>query len=300
MGLLDNHEPAIVKEGNSARQQLAALEALRGSLPHDAEKQLEFDIRSLQAGISGEDRILYELRNSHMEMYILQDLFLERDGLTAQIDFLVLTLQRTFVIECKNLFGDLVVSERGDFIRSFGGKKKEGIYSPITQNRRHLDLIHAMRRDTRGTALNLLVDANFDDIYRGLVVLANPKTVLDDRNAKQEVSDQIIRADQLIATIKAMNNEKGPGREKSFRKHVQELAQWFAEQHRQNPVDYTAKYRKLSSSRNDVHQRTAQAVICPRCGAPMVLRTAKRGERAGKQFYGCSKYPSCRGIVNIE
>jgi len=207
MGLLDNHEPVIVKEGNSAHRQLAALESLRGGLPPDAEKQLDFDIRSLQAGISGEERILYELRNSHMEMYVLQDLFLEHNGLTVQIDFLVLTLQRIFVIECKNLFGDLAINERGDFIRSFGGKRKEGIYSPITQNRRHLDLIHAMRRDSRGTAMNLLVDGNFDDVYRGLVVFANPKTVLDDRNAKQEVRDQIIRADQLIATIKAINNE---------------------------------------------------------------------------------------------
>ena len=39
--------------------------------------------------------------------------------------------------------------------------------------------------------------------------------------------------------------------------------------------------------------------FCPKCGAPMVLRTAKCGQRAGKQFYGCSNYPSCKGIVNI-
>ena len=38
---------------------------------------------------------------------------------------------------------------------------------------------------------------------------------------------------------------------------------------------------------------------CPKCGAEMVLRTARRGERAGKQFYGCSAYPKCRGLVNL-
>jgi hypothetical protein len=38
---------------------------------------------------------------------------------------------------------------------------------------------------------------------------------------------------------------------------------------------------------------------CPKCGAEMVLRTASRGDRAGKQFYGCSAYPKCRGIVNL-
>lgn len=33
---------------------------------------------------------------------------------------------------------------------------------------------------------------------------------------------------------------------------------------------------------------------CPKCGQPMVLRTAKRGANAGCQFLGCSGYPQCR------
>ncbi|MGX8704917.1 MAG: topoisomerase DNA-binding C4 zinc finger domain-containing protein, partial [bacterium] len=34
--------------------------------------------------------------------------------------------------------------------------------------------------------------------------------------------------------------------------------------------------------------------ICPRCGKPLVLRTAKKGDHAGEQFYGCSGFPGCR------
>ncbi|MGU9849740.1 protein kinase domain-containing protein [Pseudomonas koreensis] len=34
---------------------------------------------------------------------------------------------------------------------------------------------------------------------------------------------------------------------------------------------------------------------CPICGAAMVRRTARKGSRAGSQFWGCSKYPSCKG-----
>lgn len=33
---------------------------------------------------------------------------------------------------------------------------------------------------------------------------------------------------------------------------------------------------------------------CPKCGSPLVLRTAKSGAGAGKQFFGCSTYPKCR------
>ena len=32
----------------------------------------------------------------------------------------------------------------------------------------------------------------------------------------------------------------------------------------------------------------------------MVLRTARRGRHAGKQFYGCSGYPKCKTIVDID
>jgi ssDNA-binding Zn-finger/Zn-ribbon topoisomerase 1 len=39
---------------------------------------------------------------------------------------------------------------------------------------------------------------------------------------------------------------------------------------------------------------------CPKCGNEMVLRTAKRGDNQGGKFWGCSSYPECRGILNIE
>ena len=34
---------------------------------------------------------------------------------------------------------------------------------------------------------------------------------------------------------------------------------------------------------------------CPACGGPMMQRTAKQGQFAGQPFWGCSRYPACRG-----
>ena len=39
---------------------------------------------------------------------------------------------------------------------------------------------------------------------------------------------------------------------------------------------------------------------CPKCGQPMVRRTARRGANAGSQFWGCSEFPRCRGIVQHQ
>ncbi|HEX7071392.1 MAG TPA: NERD domain-containing protein [Rhodothermales bacterium] len=45
---------------------------------------------------------------------------------------------------------------------------------------------------------------------------------------------------------------------------------------------------------------TAQARICPRCGSPMVVRTAGRGSYEGHQFCGCSTFPKCRAVIGIK
>jgi restriction system protein len=39
---------------------------------------------------------------------------------------------------------------------------------------------------------------------------------------------------------------------------------------------------------------------CPKCGSEMVLRVAKKGPHSGKRFWGCSKFPDCRGVVSAE
>ena len=38
---------------------------------------------------------------------------------------------------------------------------------------------------------------------------------------------------------------------------------------------------------------------CPACGGLRALRTAKQGPRAGSQFWGCAKYPACKGTKPV-
>jgi predicted RNA-binding Zn-ribbon protein involved in translation (DUF1610 family) len=37
---------------------------------------------------------------------------------------------------------------------------------------------------------------------------------------------------------------------------------------------------------------------CPKCGSLMIVRTAKKGEQQGEEFWGCKNYPKCRGTVH--
>lgn len=38
---------------------------------------------------------------------------------------------------------------------------------------------------------------------------------------------------------------------------------------------------------------------CPTCGGVTVLRTARGGKTPGSQFWGCSRYPECKGLVPL-
>jgi restriction system protein len=39
---------------------------------------------------------------------------------------------------------------------------------------------------------------------------------------------------------------------------------------------------------------------CPKCNADMKLREAKKGPQAGNRFWGCSRFPDCRGTLPMQ
>ena len=123
-------EPIFLKESSNAELHLEKLKEIEPLLNSEGQAIIKQEIKNLEYGIAGEKNIAFELRNSHVPMYILHDIYLEDGDLSAQIDYLVFTKKICFVIECKNLFGDIEINSRGEFIRTTefnGKKKKEGI-----------------------------------------------------------------------------------------------------------------------------------------------------------------------------
>ena len=46
--------------------------------------------------------------------------------------------------------------------------------------------------------------------------------------------------------------------------------------------------------------KSDNAPCCPDCGKPMLRRMQKRGQIQGREFWGCSDYPNCRGVRPIN
>lgn len=53
------------------------------------------------------------------------------------------------------------------------------------------------------------------------------------------------------------------------------------------------------ASQPQANKQVGSIPIYPKCGIPMVLRTAAQGKHKGKQFYGCQNYPRCREMKPV-
>lgn len=315
-------EPVILKENSSLDEQLKQLtEFLQKPLPVDIREQVEQDIRCVKAGIAGENKLLFELKNSHIPMFVLRDIYIEDGDLSAQIDFFVVTRKLLFVMECKELYGNIEIDSKGNFIRTIHyGKRfqKERIYSPITQNERHMELIRQIRQKDKKNFLTKMLFQHyaFQKFYRSLVVLTNERAVLNDKNAPKDIQEKVIPADKLIEYIRRENaalNEFN-----SSETEMWQFAKFFMEAHHNRNIDYTQKYiNKITVDKNegtitngssaDENMSTLspslseEKIICSKCGAPMVKRVvSKKGRDVGKEFWGCSKFPACRNTLGLS
>lgn len=315
MGLFSKPEVVILKESNDAKDYLQKLQDLLPKANGDVKEKIEKEIAIVNAGIYGEDNILFELKNSGMNLVVLHDLYIKtKSGLSAQIDFFVVAPKCIYVIECKNLFGNIEINNNGDFIRTINlGKRfyKEGIYSPITQNERHLNVLKEIRTENSNALMRVFKNATFEDFFKGVVVLANSKTVVNDKFAKKEVKNKVIRADQLIRFIK--ETEQNSKELSSSFKEMISCGQSYLDYNVEERPEYIEKYEELVNEVGTAEEPQIEKVIeqdpesasseneliCPRCGSTLVLRTAKKGDNAGNQFYGCSAFPKCRYIRNL-
>lgn len=229
-------EPVIYKGSNKAVEEL---EQVQEYLKEHSDKDLEKKARLIQYGIDGEKNILFELKNSHFPMYVLHDVYMVDHDLSAQIDYIIITPSMVYFVECKNLIGTIMIDAMGNFTReyTYNGKRiKEGIYSPITQSQRHLDLYKSLRAKRQGTVMKFIYDKTFSNNFKSLVVLANPKSILKSRYAPKEIKDKVIKADQLIDYIK--RHEQSAFRNQ---KDMIELADIFLSYHQDKEIQSIQK-----------------------------------------------------------
>ena len=61
----------------------------------------------------------------------------------------------------------------------------------------------------------------------------------------------------------------------------------------------TAPVENVKTGATATGTTSASSPACPKCGAAMLLRTAKAGANVGGKFWGCPNFPRCRTVLSL-
>ena len=206
------------------------------------------------------------------------------NGGTAQIDELIIADSGIYVIEMKNYKGWIFGNDSNQYwtqvlyTRYRGVSTKNKLYNPIRQNASHISCIRKNLKGYKGPIHSLIVFGNKAE-FKDVTVLSSDTYVLYQSNLRRVIREidsaykgSISEAE--ISDIHTKLMQASAGADSTH--HVDKIYQRLAE-----------KEERIENG------------LCPRCGSPLVVRTAKKGLHAGSQFLGCSRYPDCRYTRNI-
>ena len=222
------------------------------------------------------------------------------DGGTSEIDVLFITQKGIFVFESKNYSGWIFGDEKSwNWTAMLPNRVKNQFYNPIMQNRTHLKWL-----------------ANYvgDDVPLFSIIVFSERCELKKVTVHSE-NIKVIKRDSTYATVLELW-EKNPDCIEPD--HIEELYQSLKQF---TNVDEAIKAAHVANIKNRFQKPTnvpistavseekaaaqcpspqVDTLVCPRCGAKLVLREATKGANAGNKFYGCSRFPKCRYIRNLE
>lgn len=179
-------------------------------------------------------------------MYVLRDIKVKHEDLTAQIDYVIITPVYTYYVECKNLVGNITVNDKGDFIREFtinGKKIKKGMYSPLRQVKAQREVLRKIWESNAFVLKKFFASKNFDYYRRVLVVAANQDTILNTNYAPKDMKYKILRADGLVRQIEYDFNHRGNDEYLDSKKSMEEMAQSYIELSNSDKIDYYEYYK---------------------------------------------------------
>lgn len=234
----------------------------------------------------------------------LYNCYLQKDnGETTEIDVLMIHRSGIYVFESKNysgwIFGDENARTWTQTLPNGRKARKEHFLNPIMQNKLHIKWLKKQ------------IGENIP-IY-SVIVFSERCTLKKVTVTNPEV--KVIKRNDIFSTVKKIVQESGNNltnvqmsgiyeklyqctqvTESEKRKHIENIEM----HHQGNMSGQGVRRYKNENSGTDSVSSTSNLMVCPRCGNALVLRTAKKGENAGKSFYGCSNFPKCRYIKNIN
>ena len=206
------------------------------------------------------------------------------DG-TTQIDHVIVSRYGIFVIEAKNMNGWIFGDEKSaQWTQSLPGGKYR-FQNPLRQNYRHTKCL-AEFLGVEHENLHSVVMFWGETTFKTEM----PENVLDKGYTSyiKSKTDVIFSDEEVDEIVEAIQSGKLPRTWATRKQHIASLK-----------VRHSKPEMKPEEMLSPQPQVGSDEPHCPICSSPMVKRSAKRGANSGNQFWGCSRYPSCKGITSV-
>lgn len=224
-------------------------------------------------GKIGESRVAGQLEKLNNEEYkLLNNLIINTEKGSYQIDHVIVSIYGIFVIETKNYKGWIHGSENSEYWKKTFYKNKTRFRNPIKQNRAHIYALKSLFSNYKNIRYYPIVvftsDAELKNVYTKTPVVYDyliTKTIVEKEKEKILSKEQIENITEKL--IKFCSNNKN-----TKNNHIVQVQ------------------KKIYDRR-----KKERALICPKCGGQLIIRNGPYG-----RFYGCKNYPKCRYRKNIK
>lgn len=227
-------------------------------------------------GVAGEFVVNFSLEfQLDKDKYrLIKNVTLPTEDGSTQIDHIIVSEFGVFVVETKNMKGWIFGSPIQKTWTQKIYKHSNKFQNPLHQNYKHLK------------TLETLLGLNEQQLHSVIVFVGDstfktemPENVTYGGGYARYIKSKrtpVLTASQVVEITEKIEQGRIPSSFKTNREHVRHVKNIVAEK-----------------EKSDIQG-------CPKCGSTMVLRETKQGQNVGMKFWGCTKFPQCRGTMNIR
>lgn len=205
--------------------------------------------------------------------HLIKNVTLPTEDGSTQIDHVIVSEYGVFVVETKNMKGWIFGSPNQEIWTQKIYKHSSKFQNPLHQNYKHVKTLAS------------LLGLNEQQVHSVVVFVGDstfktemPKNVTCGGGYARYIKSKktpVLTESQVIEIVDKIEQGRLAPSFKTNHEHVRHVKNIVAEKENNNIPS------------------------CPKCGGAMMLRETKKGQNVGKKFWGCAKYPQCRGIMNV-
>ncbi len=206
--------------------------------------------------------------------HLIKNVTIPTEDGTTQIDHIIVSQYGVFVVETKNMKGWIFGSAHHKTWTQKIYKHSSKFQNPLHQNYKHVKTLESFLELDDQQIHSVIVF-----VGKSIFKTEMPENVTYGRDYIRFIKSKtqpVLTDNQVIEISKKITAGRLTPSFKTNREHVKHVKNIVAEKGK------------------------TDAQTCPACQSPMLLRETKKGQNIGNQFWGCSNFPKCRKVINIE